>query len=286
MSEPCRLCPLQCGIDRDLSFGACRAGSTMRICRIAPHFYEEPPISGTNGSGTVFFSGCSLDCEFCQNYKISKSYVGKPFTPEQLADELKSLEESGVHNINFVSPTHFSDKIRMTLDIYRPNIPIVYNTSGYELSSVVEELLPYVDVFLTDMKYSDDNVAIKYSKRPFYVENCKKSLDIMIKNKPLVYENNLLKQGVIIRHLVLPGNLPNTFGVIDYYAENYKSDAVLSIMSQFVPLYNSSITRKISPLEYKIVLNRLYSHGIENCFIQDLDSATDDYVPEFYTEPL
>lgn len=252
----------------------------MRICRVAPHFYEEPPISGTNGSGTVFFGGCSLDCEFCQNYKISKSYAGVSYTPEQLADEIKKLEESGVHNINFVTPTHFSDKIRLALDIYRPKIPIVYNTSGYELPSVITDLLSYVDIFLTDMKYSSNDVAKKYSKCSNYVENCQSSTDIMIKNKPLIFDGNLMKQGVIVRHLVLPTELDNTFGVIDYFTR-YKGAAYLSVMSQFTPEYRSAIKRTLSPLEYKIVLRKIIDAGIEDCFVQELSSANEDYIPEF-----
>lgn len=281
----CYLCPIKCGADREKSIGVCRAGGEMKVCRIAPHFFEEPPISGTNGSGTVFFSGCSLACEFCQNHEISKSYVGKTMTPAELAAEIKKLEESGVHNINFVTPTHFSDKIRQALDIYRPSIPIVYNTSGYELESVVKELLPYVDIFLTDMKYSSDDAALKYSKRANYVEHCKKSLDVMVKNKPLIFDGDLMIQGVIVRHLVLPENLENTFGVIDYFAENYKDKAYLSVMSQFVPAYKSTLNRVLSPLEYKIVLKKLFSSGIDNCFVQELSSAKTEYIPEFYTEP-
>ena len=280
----CSLCPRSCKVDRTVSHGACRCGSEMKICRIAPHFYEEPPISGSNGSGTVFFSGCSLDCEFCQNHKISKSYVGKTYSPIELAEELKKLEESGVHNINFVTPTHFSDKIVETLEIYRPKIPIVYNTSGYELPSVIEKLLPYVDIFLTDMKYSSDDVAKKYSRVNDYVKFNRLSTDVMVKNKPLAFEGDLMKQGVIVRHLVLPTELQNTFGVIDYYAENYLDTAYLSVMSQFIPEYRSSITRTLTPLEYKIVLNRLLKSNVEKCFIQELSSATTEFVPDFLTE--
>ena len=280
----CSLCPRSCKVDRAVSYGACRCGSEMKICRIAPHYYEEPPISGSNGSGTVFFSGCSLDCEFCQNHKISKSYVGKTYSPIELAEELKKIEQSGVHNINFVTPTHFSDKIVETLEIYRPKIPIVYNTSGYELPSVIEKLLPYVDIFLTDMKYSSDDVAKKYSRVNDYVKLNRLSTDVMVKNKPLVFEGDLMKQGVIVRHLVLPTELQNTFGVIDYYAEKYLDTAYLSVMAQFIPEYRSSIKRTLTPLEYKIVLNRLLKANVEKCFIQELSSATTKFVPDFLTE--
>jgi putative pyruvate formate lyase activating enzyme len=255
----------------------------MRICRIAPHFYEEPPISGTKGSGTVFFSGCGMDCEFCQNHEISKHAVGKIYSPEALSEELKKLEDSGVHNINFVTPTHFSHKIRETLDIYRPKIPIVYNTSGYELPEITREMLPYVDIFLVDMKYGDNKTAAKYSKTSDYVENCTASMKIMIENKPLFYDGNLLKQGVIVRNLVLPENLENSFEVINYFAEHYKDSAILSVMSQFVPMYKSTIKRTLKPLEYKLIINKIIEKGIDNCFIQELSSASGTYVPAFDT---
>ena len=281
INENCNLCPRKCGIDRNKHLGSCHSTNDMRICRIAPHFYEEPPISGTLGSGTIFFSGCSLDCEFCQNFQISKSNVGKIYTPEQLALEIKLLENSGVHNINFVTPTHFSHKIRETLNIYRPQIPIVYNTSGYELPSIINEMNDYVDIYLVDMKYSNNQIAKKYSKINSYCDYCKQSIDLMVKNKPLIYDKNgLLKQGVIIRHLVLPENIDNTFGVIDFY-KNYKQSALLSVMAQFVPTYKSSIKRILKPIEYKMIINYLIKNEINNCYIQELDSADVNYIPPF-----
>ena len=255
----------------------------MKICRIAPHYFEEPPISGTKGSGTVFFSGCSLDCEFCQNYAISKVSVGHTYTPEMLADAFKQLEESGVHNINLVTPTHFSDKIRAALDLYRPKIPIVYNTSGYELPSIIRELVPYVDIFLYDMKYATDDLAKKYSRCADYVAYNRASLAIAVENKPVVMEDDLMKQGVIVRHLVLPEHVNNTLQVIEYYAEHLQKDAFLSVMAQFIPAYKSTLTRTLTPLEYKIVLNKLLKYDFDKCFIQDLSSASDEYVPSFYT---
>ena len=286
MNKYCYLCPHKCGIDRNFKTSFCHSSNTMRICRIAPHFYEEPPISGTNGSGAIFFSGCSLDCEFCQNYTISKYATGKHYTPEELAFELYKLEKMGVHNINFVTPTHFSHKIKETLDIYRPNIPIVYNTSGYELPEVVNDLLNYVDIFLFDMKYGNDVIAKKYSKCIDYTKYCKPSLEIAVQNKKLIYKNDLLIQGVIVRHLVLPTELNNSIEVIDYFSQKYKNSAILSVMSQFTPTYKSSIKRTLKPLEYKIIINKLLEYGIEdNCYIQDLTSAKEIYIPKFDVTP-
>ena len=277
----CTLCPRKCGVDRTVRPGACHTLADMKICRIAPHFYEEPPISGKKGSGTIFFSGCSLDCEFCQNYEISKKSVGKTYTPAMLADAMRSLEKTGVHNINLVTPTHFSDKIKQALDLYRPAIPIVYNTSGYELPDVVRSLLPYVDIFLVDLKYSDNVLAEKYSNARNYVENCLSSIDVMVDNKPLVFEGEFMKQGVIVRHLVLPGETENTLKVIETFKERYLDRAYLSVMSQFVPEYHSSIHRTLSPLEYKIVLRRLFNLGSDKCFVQELSSASSEFIPPF-----
>lgn len=277
----CNLCPNNCLVDRDFNEGLCHADNTMRVCRIAPHYYEEPIISGTNGSGTVFFSGCSMDCVFCQNHEISKRKVGRPYTPRQMADEFKKLEESGVHNINLVTPTHFSHKIREALDIYRPSIPIVYNTSGYEKPEIIEEMNAYVDVYLTDMKYCDNETAMRYSGRKNYFDYCKKSCDVMIESKPLIEKDGLLKQGVIVRHLILPTEINNTLGVIRTFMADYMDKAYLSVMSQFIPSYNSPIKRTLKPVEVKIVLNELYKYDTDKCFVQELSSASDDFVPKF-----
>ncbi len=279
--EKCNLCPNLCNINRDINKGKCNANNNMSICRIAPHHYEEPIISGVNGSGTIFFSGCSLNCEFCQNFQISKKQVGKTYTPTDLAKAMKDLESQGVHNINLVTPTHYSNKIREALDIYRPKIPIVYNTSGYELPKIIEELCDYVDIFLTDYKYANNDLAYQLSGIKSYTDYCKASLSVMIKNKPLIFNNGLLKQGVIVRHLVLPTYINNSIAVIDDFMTQYIDEAIFSVMSQFIPSYKSSINRTLKPLEYKIVLKKLYSYDTEYCYIQELESASEKYVPDF-----
>ena len=283
MSNLCNLCPHQCNIDRDIKTSFCHSTNEMRICRIAPHYYEEPPISGTQGSGTIFFSGCSMDCEFCQNYEISKSSVGQIYTPSDFSKEIINLEKQGVHNINFVTPTHFSHKIRETLDIYRPSIPIVYNTSGYEIPNVIKEMNQYVDIYLTDLKYMNNELANKFSKTKDYLNYCLESLDVMIENKPLIInQDGIMQQGVIIRHLVLPGFLDNTISFIEYFKEKYEGKALISIMSQFVPMYKSSINRTLKPLEYKIIINKLIElHLEDSCYIQELSSANSEYTPDF-----
>ncbi len=284
MTYLCALCPHKCGVDRTQSFGRCRAGADMKICRIAPHFYEEPEISGINGSGTVFFSGCSLNCEFCQNYQISKNYVGKTYSPSEFAETLKRLEESGVHNINLVTPTHYSDKIRAALDIYRPAIPIVYNTSGYERPEIIREMNEYVDIYLTDFKYSNNEIGKKFSKIDDYFDVCFDAVKEMVKAKKNVYKDGLMKQGVIIRHLILPGYLQNTFDFIDVYKNNFYPQAKLSVMSQFIPSYQSTIRRTLKPVENKLVINYLLKNGIEDCYVQEETSASDSFVPSFQTD--
>ena len=277
----CNLCPNFCDVDRDETIGKCRSGSYMRICRIAPHYYEEPIISGDKGSGTIFFSGCSLDCLFCQNHEISKKSVGKVFSPEDLADAMKKMESSGVHNINLVTPTHFSHRIIEALKIYRPNIPIVYNTSGYERPEIIQALLPYVDIFLTDVKYAHNELAAKYSGVDNYVDYCLPSTDVMVDNKPIIIRDGLMMQGVIVRHLVLPTELNNTFDVIDLFADRWKDRAYFSLMGQFFPTYHSPISRTLKPVEYKLCCNRIMERGIDNCFVQELSSASESYVPDF-----
>lgn len=281
MTRLCNLCPNNCNVDRDVSFGRCNSGNTMKICRIAPHYDEEPIISGTNGSGTIFFSGCSLDCEFCQNHQISKKSVGKSFTPQDLANSIKELESSGVHNINFVTPTHFSHKILQCLKIYKPKIPVVYNTSGYEKPEIIKQLNDYVDIYLVDIKYGDDITAEKYSKVTYYCKYNLESIKAMTNSKKLVICDGLMKQGVIMRHLVLPDNLDNSKKTIDIFAQNFKDKAIFSVMSQFIPCYKSTIKRKLKPIEYKYIVNALHSCGIEDCYIQELSSACDSYVPVF-----
>jgi putative pyruvate formate lyase activating enzyme len=277
----CNICPNKCNINRDVIQGMCHADNNMRICRIAPHYFEEPIISGTNGSGTIFFSGCNMDCEFCQNHLISKAMVGKIYTAEELTLAIKDLEKQGVHNINFVTPTHFSHKIKETLDIYRPKIPIVYNSSGYELASEIVEMNNYVDIYLPDFKYGNNLLAEKFSKRKNYVDYAISSIEEMVKAKPIVIEDNIMQQGVIVRHLVLPGYIDNSKEVLKIFNDHFKGKALISIMSQFIPCYHSTITRTLKPVEYKIILSTMENYGIEEGFIQELSSAKTEFIPNF-----
>ena len=281
----CVLCPKACNIDRSRFVGGCKVKDNMIVARAALHFFEEPIISGDKGSGTIFFSGCPLNCVFCQNKIISKDVYGKEITPFQLTKLIKNLEAQGAHNINMVSPTHFTDKIIEALNIYKPSIPIVWNTSGYESIQTIEKLSSYVDIFLTDYKYGIESVGQKYSKVKDYPSVAFNAIKKMIELNPNpVIENGLMKKGLIIRHLVLPSNLENTKACLKDISTLDKNSYILSVMSQFTPCNNLSdypeINRKLTSLELKYVQSLLDKYELDG-YIQELSSASEDYIPDF-----
>lgn len=277
----CYLCPNLCGVDRAFERGKCLAGEKAVVNRAALHFYEEPPISGVKGSGTVFFGGCVMRCEFCQNYEISRMPEGKEYAPEELAGIYRRLEAEGAHNINLVTPTQWSLEIRASLDIYRPSVPVVYNTSGYERREIIREMSDYADVFLPDFKYSDESLGRKLSLRADYPRTALDAIEEMLKAKPPVYENGLIKRGVIIRHLVLPGFVRNSIEALDMLAERFGKDITLSLMSQFTPVTGRTITRKLKPIEYKAVVAHAEKLGIADIYIQTADSASEEFIPKW-----
>ena len=277
----CYLCPNMCGVDRAFERGKCLAGEKAVVNRAALHFYEEPPISGVKGSGTVFFGGCVMRCEFCQNYEISRMPEGKEYAPEELAGIYRRLEAEGAHNINLVTPTQWSREIRASLDIYRPSVPVVYNTSGYERREIIREMSDYADVFLPDFKYSDESLGRKLSLRADYPRTALDAIEEMLKAKPPVYENGLIKRGVIIRHLVLPGFVRNSIEALDMLAERFGNDITLSLMSQFTPVTGRTITRKLKPIEYKAVVAHAEKLGIADIYIQTADSASEEFIPKW-----
>lgn len=278
----CNLCPNKCGVDRSVNLGKCLSGDTAIVNRVALHYLEEPPISGQYGSGTVFFGGCVMRCAFCQNAVISRKPVGKRYTPEELAEAYKFLEEEGAHNINLVTPTQWSTQIKKSLEIYRPQLPIVYNTSGYELPEVVESLKDYVDVFLPDFKYSDSALAKRLSGRENYPDIALEAIRKMVELKPPIYEDDLIKQGVIIRHLVLPGYVKNSLGVLDLIAENIGTDVTLSLMSQFTPMPGcKDPSRPLKPIEYKAVIAHAVKLGFEDVYVQESSSVGKEFIPPF-----
>lgn len=288
MEELCSVCPRNCRVLRSENSGSgfCKMGFNPVVARVSKHMWEEPCISGKNGSGTIFFSGCVMKCVFCQNYKISTENFGKVLTPSQLADCYKMLEEQCVNNINLVTPTHFIPAIIKSLDIYKPKIPVVYNCGGYESVASLKELEGYIDIYLPDFKYANNEIAKKYSTAPDYVEVALNAIKEMYRQQPqnVFDENGIMKKGIIIRHLVLPSNTKNSIAVINLIKENFGCNIPISLMAQYTPCgiadKYTEINRKITPREYKKVLEYLESTGVEG-FAQKLSSATKQYIPDF-----
>lgn len=282
----CNFCPRQCNVDRKEKLGYCKQTERLKLAKVMLHRYEEPIISGTRGSGAIFFSGCNLRCVFCQNYPISQGGKGKECTVDELINIFKYFEKIGAHNINLVSPTQFAYQIATALKIYKPKIPIVWNSNGYESSEMVEMLSGLVDIYLVDLKYSDNALALKYSRAKDYVENSHIAIMKMKEQQPVdIIENGLMKKGMIIRHLILPTHTSDSIKCLDFIAKNLGKDSIVSIMSQYEPRYDAKnypeINRKIRPIEYKRVVNHALNLGLHNAYIQDLSSADSKYTPKF-----
>lgn len=284
----CNLCPRKCNACRTehQGNGFCGAGTLPVVSRVAPHFGEEPCISGTKGSGTVFFSGCTLKCVFCQNYEISDGHKGRAVTPKELADCYKRLEEQGVHNINLVTADHYVTAVAESLDIYKPSVPVVYNCSGYTSPKTLSILDGLVDIYLPDFKYSDDALAIKYSSAPNYVNTASAAIKEMIfqVGTPVIDEDGMMKKGVIVRHLILPSHTKNSLGVLDIIKRSYDKQVLVSLMCQYVPVNKAhdfpKINRTVTRREYDKVKSELYALGLDG-FTQDLSSASTDFIPDW-----
>ncbi len=284
-SSVCEICPRHCGIDRKIHKSFCGA-NTLKIAKVMKHFWEEPIISGTRGSGTIFFSHCNLKCIFCQNAEISNIGYGKNITVEKLADLFKQLENSGVHNINLVTPTHYANEIMEALDIYKPSIPIVYNTSGYDSAETIKKLAKYIDVYLCDFKFYDNKLAMEYAKAPNYFEAVTTALLQMRENQPEdIIENGIMKKGLIVRHLVLPSHSGDSVKILEWISQHMSKNTIISLMSQYTPYYKALehpvLKNTIKPLEYKRVITRFLNLGFSNGFSQEKESATCDYIPNF-----
>ena len=286
----CTLCPRSCGIDRGKAVGICQSGSLPKIARAALHYWEEPVISGTRGSGTVFFSGCSLKCVFCQNTEISHGNFGKEVTPHRLREIFLELAEKGAHNINLVNPTHWAEPVLKALEEPLP-VPVVYNTGGYDSVNTLRRFEGKVNIYLPDMKYADSKTAAKYSKAADYPEIAKAALKEMFRQTGS-YETDddgMMLRGVVIRHLILPNNLENTFRVIDWVSETFSPGQVLfSLMSQFTPAGDLSgypeLSRRLTQEEYDECYDYLADSRIEEGFFQELSSAKEEYIPPFDLE--
>ncbi len=283
-SSPCTLCPNDCKVDRSTKKGVCGASDKIKIAKYYLHKFEEPVISGKNGSGTIFFCGCPMKCVFCQNYSLSRNERGKQISTEELAHIFRELEDMGAHNINLVSPTHYADKIVEALEIYKPNIPIVYNTSGYEKLSVLEKIDPYIDIYLPDLKFFSPEISKRYSGKENYFEIAKTAVGFMAKKPFVLGDDGLLKSGTIVRHLVLPRGVSDSKKVLDWF-NSIKDKAYLHVMSQYTPFGDienyQELNRKITRREYDSVIEYAISLGIDNMYYQKFTSASEEYIPSW-----
>ncbi len=287
LTSKCNLCPRKCNAQRsenDNVDGFCRMPYSPVIARAALHFGEEPCISGERGSGTIFFSGCNLKCVFCQNYEISSLGVGEKITDYRLAEIMRELEQKGAHNINFVNPSHYVSAINNALKLYRPNIPLVYNSSGYDSLEVIENDI--FDIYLLDLKYISEERSLKYSGVADYFSVASNVIKTAYKHTAeCVFDNNgLMQKGLIVRHLIMPLATNEAINIIDWFVNN-TPNAYFSLMSQFTPYGKCNeykeINRRITKREYNKVCDYLISKNISNVYLQDLSSASKKFIPEF-----
>ena len=283
----CELCPRRCRVNRTRGeLGFCREPDHIYAARAAAHYWEEPAISGSFGSGAVFFSGCTLKCIFCQNGIISQQNLGKEITTDHLREIFLKLIDDGVQNINLVTPTHFLPSILPALNPKLP-VPIVYNCGGYERVETLRELEGLIDIYLPDMKYSNESLAVKLSRAPDYVETAKAAIQEMYRQVgPAQIEDDAMQRGMIVRHLVLPCCVDNSLGVLDWFSEHFHGKGVwFSLMSQYVPMGRAKnmppFDRHITENEYAAVCSYLELCDSENGYTQDFSSAIQDYIPKF-----
>ena len=289
MLEECHLCAHQCGINRNIQLGRCHCGVSPKVARAALHMWEEPCLSKKNGSGTVFFSGCNLNCIYCQNYTISQENFGKEISIEQLANTFLKLQSQNANNINLVSPTPYVPQIKEALQLAKEEglaIPIVYNTGNYETLETIQSLDGLIDIYLPDIKYYSDEVAVRYSSAPHYFEIATSNLQEMIRQVGSVNQfdtNGILQKGIIIRHLVLPSHLTETKHILEWIKSHLPSDVTISIMMQYFPAFKAKedtlLHRKISHKEYQLVKKMIAS--FQNGYIQELSDCEEEYVPPF-----
>ena len=290
MLEKCTICPHKCGIDRTKNPGRCKSTDKIKIALYSIHNFEEPCISGNNGSGTIFFSNCNMNCVYCQNYEISQLGKGKEITIEELADIMIEQQEKGVENINLVTPTSYALHIIEAIKIAKSKglqIPIVYNTNGYESIETLKLLEGYIDIYLPDLKYYYNELGQELSNVKNYFEIATKAIKEMYRQvgSPQLNEKGIMKKGLMIRHLVLPNNIENSKNVLKWIKENLDNNIYVSIMAQYFPTYKAKETddlnRKLTKKEYEEIENYLYNLNLENGYIQELGEHEEEYVPKW-----
>ena len=289
--KQCKICPHNCNVNRlNGKIGRCKCTDKIKIALASVHNYEEPCISGINGSGTIFFSNCNMNCIYCQNYEISQLGKGKEISIKELADIFINQQEKGVNNINLVTPTMYAFQIIEAIKLAKKNgliIPIIYNTNGYEKIETLKALQGYIDVYLPDLKYYSNKLSIKYSKVNNYFSVATEAIKEMYRQvgTPKFNEDGIMQRGIIIRHLVLPNHIQNSKNILKWIKENMPQDVYVSIMAQYFPTYKAKedelLNRKLTKKEYKEIENFLYTLDLKNGYIQELGEHKKEYVPDF-----
>lgn len=284
----CNACPRKCNVERNIgefSRGFCKMPYNAVLARASLHLWEEPVISGERGSGAIFFSGCNLRCVFCQNFEISHENFGKQVSKSEFIDIVKNLENQGAHTINLVNPTHFVPFIKEALSEYKPSVPVVYNTGGYDDVESIRSLQGLIDVYLPDLKYFDSDVSKKYSNAENYFEKASKAvLEMQRQVGKSVIKDGIMQKGMIIRHLVLPKNTDQSIKILRWIKDNLPIDTYISLMSQYVPYVKTEykeLNRRIVTAEYQKVIDEFECLGFENGFMQERSSAQTDFIPKF-----
>ena len=280
----CSICPRHCNVDRNVNLGFCQSPDNFRVARAALHFWEEPCISGKEGSGTVFFSGCNLKCVFCQNNEISAENKGVEISDDKLISIFENLISQGANNINLVNPTHYAKRLAKVLGRWKSPVPIVYNSSGYEEVETLKALDGLIDIYLPDLKYIRAEKAMRYSKAADYFEKASAALLEMRRQVEDKFDGDIMKSGMIIRHLILPQNTNSSIAVLDFIKSNFPNTFV-SLMAQYPPCGDLSefpeINRKITKREYEKVVNYAFDNSFDKLFIQELSSADKSFIPKF-----
>ncbi len=283
----CTLCARNCGVNRYTAPGACKMNNQPTVSRAALHFWEEPIISGTRGSGTIFFAGCSLSCVYCQNYRISRGGAGKPVSHSELADLMLRLQSEGAHNVNFVTPTHFAPSVAEAISIAKAkglNIPVVYNTGGYDNIATLRALEGLVDIYLPDLKYYLPKTAAAYSNAPDYPTVAREAIAEMVRQsgKPVI-ENGIMKRGTLVRILLLPAHIAEAKLSLKYLYSTYGDDIYVSLMNQYTPMptMKPPLDRRVTAEEYRQLTDYADRLGITNCFVQEFGTASESFIPDF-----
>ena len=287
MELSCDLCPRRCGAARsdEAPAGVCRSPLLPRIARAAAHFGEEPCICGSGGAGAIFFTGCNLRCVFCQNYEVSRARRGQTVTPARLADIFKELEDRGAENISLVTPSHVVPYLLPAFELYKPKIPVVYNSSGYEIVDTLKLIDDFVDIYLPDMKFVSSILSKRYTGREDYFERASEAISFMAK-KPLRMDGEgKMLSGIIVRHLLMPLGVADSFEVLKWFKREMPATAYLSLMSQYTPFGETEkfpeLRRPVTAREYESVLNEAFALGIENLFLQKRSSSGEKYIPKW-----